>query len=114
MGEHEPQQMPPEDQPQPSEQDKALLKQWIESGAEFPLKKRPDRPYRGEDEILAIIAGDLQKVRAEHRRYTRYFTLLHLWNDPNLTDGDLRLVRAAVSKLINSLSREVRITPVAK
>lgn len=110
--EHNPEQMPPSDQPQPTEADKAVVKQWILSGAEFPEANRAKRPYRGEDEILSIIAADLQKVPAEHRRFTRYFTLLHLWNDPNSSDEDLRLVRAAVSKLINSLSREARIVPV--
>lgn len=108
---HDPQQMPPEDNPQPTDEEKSLLKQWIEAGADFPPATRAARPFRGDDEILAIIAADLQQVPADHRRFTRYFTLLHLWNDPSLSDEDLRLVRAAVSKLINSLSRQVRITP---
>jgi serine/threonine-protein kinase len=112
VGEHDPQQMPPEDQPQPSDDEKAVLKKWIEAGAEFPAATRPQRPYRGEDEILAMIARDLERVPSEHRRFTRYFSLLHLWNDPAASDDDLRLVRAAVSKLMNSLSRESRITAV--
>jgi len=77
-GEHDPQQMPPEDQPQPSDQEKQLLKKWIDEGAAFPIPERKPRAYQGEDEILGVIAADLQKIPLEHRRFTRYFTLLHL------------------------------------
>ncbi|MDX1961986.1 MAG: c-type cytochrome domain-containing protein [Pirellulales bacterium] len=103
--------MPPEDQPQPTAAEKELIGKWIAAGAEFPAADRPARPYKGEDTILAALAADLEKVPAEHRQFTRYFTLLHLWNNPAASDHDLRLVRAAVSKLINSLSKQVRITP---
>ena len=103
--------MPPENQPQPTAAGKEMVRQWIASGANFPPAKRPVRPYRGEDTVLAAIAQDLQGVLPEHRQFTRYFSLFHLSNDPDLSDEDLRLVRAAVSKLINSLSREFRITP---
>lgn len=106
--------MPPENQPQPSKADIEIVRQWIASGAVFPLAKRQVREYRGEDTILEAIARDLQdlqKVSPVARQYTRYFSLLHLSNDPNLSDSDLRLVRAAVSKLMNSLSREHDIKP---
>ncbi len=102
--------MPPEDQPQPTEAERELLKRWLESGAAYPAAARRERPYRGEDAILEAIAADLQRVRPEHRPYIRYFTLVHLWNDPNSSDDDLRLMRAAVSKLLNSLSKAFRIT----
>ncbi len=101
--------MPPEKQPQPTAEEKATLKRWIEAGAVFPLAKRPERDFVGEDTILSIISADLDQRPREQRRFNRYFALVHLWNDRDLSDDDLRLVRAGVSKLVNSLSRMFRV-----
>jgi hypothetical protein len=101
--------MPPEKQLQPSDEDKATLKRWIEAGAEFPPADRPTREFVGEDSVLEIIAKDLDSRRAEARRFVRYFALIHLWNAADVSDDELRLVRAGVSKLINSLSSQFRV-----
>lgn len=105
--------MPPANQPQPSAEDKELLKQWITAGAHFPPQQRKKREFLGDRTIIKLIAEDLDSVREEAIEYTRYFTLAHLWNDTEgvepTTDEDLRYVRAAVSKLINSLSYQPRI-----
>ena len=101
--------MPPAKQPQPSAAEKATIKKWIEAGAEFPAADRPKREFLGEDSLLKLIASDLERQPATTRRFLRYFSLGHLWNDPALSDSDLRHVRAGVSKLLNSLSWKPRI-----
>ena len=112
IAKHDPEQMPPADQPQPTEAEKDVLKRWIESGAEFPLPSRPKRSFVGEQSLLAIIDKDLQAQPDTKRPYLRYLSLVHLWNS-DASDEHLRLVRAAVSKLINSLSGEAAIVPPA-
>jgi serine/threonine protein kinase len=102
--------MPPSDQPQPSEAELASLKQWIAAGAEFPAASRPTRPFVGEQSVLAIIDKDLFDQPESKRQYLRYLSLAHLWNS-DVSDEHLRLVRAAVSKLMNSLSSESQIVP---
>jgi mono/diheme cytochrome c family protein len=102
--------MPPEKQPQLTDGEKATLQQWIQAGGEFPPADRPQREFLGEDTILGIIFDDLNALPSKDRAFARYFSLAHLWNDSDVSDEQLRIYRAAVSKLINSLSREFRIT----
>ncbi len=45
----------------------------------------------------------------ESGRFWRYFTLATLYNNPSVRDDELRLARAAVSKLLNSLSQRRKI-----
>jgi hypothetical protein len=105
--------MPPERQPQPTSEEKETFKRWIEAGAVFPKEDRPEREFRGEATILAAIEQDLGKLADDQIPNTRYFSLAHLWNDTDgkepTTEEDLRLTRAALSKLINSLSSKSRI-----
>lgn len=100
--------MPPEKQPQPSEEEKAAFKRWIEAGANFPTEARQEREFLGEQSILKLIAEDLNQLPDDKLPHVRYFSLAHLWNDTQgkepTTDADLRMLRAAVSKLVNSLS----------
>ena len=51
--------MPPEKQPQPSEADKEVLKQWISAGAHFPPQQREKREFLGDRTIVKLIAADL-------------------------------------------------------
>ena len=106
---HSPQQMPPEDEDQPTVAEIADLKAWIEAGAEFPLAKRRDVSFVGEDSVAQFVLEDLRHLPSSKRPYARYFSMLHLWNDLTIPDAELRLTRAAVSKLINSLSSQPRI-----
>ena len=106
--------MPPANQPQPSAEDMEFVKQWILQGAYFPdAVDRSKREFLGDKSIVKFIADDLDDIDSEAIPYTRYFSLAHLWNNnsgKNLTtDEDLRYVRAAVSKLANSLSYQPRI-----
>lgn len=105
--------MPPQGNPQPTDDEKATFRRWIESGAHFPPEVRPGREFRGEETVLAAIDADLRNQPTEAVPYTRYFSLAHLWNDTRgkepTTDADLRQLRAALSKLVNSLSSKSRI-----
>ncbi len=109
INDHDPLQMPPEDQDQPSKQEIADLKAWIDAGAEFPKAERPERTSVGEKLIVRIVLADLEELPENKRAFTRYFSLLHLWNDPSIPEEELRLTQAAVSKLINSFSSLPRI-----
>lgn len=105
--------MPPASQPQPTADEKAAFKKWIESGAHFPPEQRAKREFLGEKTILGLIETDLRTLSDDEVPFTRYFSLAHLWNDTEgvdpTTEEDLRLVRAALSKLVNSLSNQSRI-----
>jgi len=111
------QDMPPEEAPQsvkrPTEADRKTVKDWIE-------KMEPAAPPTTEVktpvgitrvDMLKLIHKDLSELRDPDTdaKYTRYFTLENLRNNPQFTDGDLRKVRAALAKLINSLSNEKEI-----
>ena len=105
--------MPPDYMPQMSDDQKQTIKRWIEDGAHFPDVSRPKREYVGEGTVLEAIDEDLRELEISDQKYTRYFSMFHLWNDVSgndpMTDEDLRMARAAVSKLINSLSMKPRI-----
>jgi cytochrome c len=99
--------MPPED-PSPSDEEKATLRRWIAAGAPFPVLDKA-RPFVGEGDVLKAIHGHLTKTQEADRRYQRYFTLTNLHNNRKVLDDDLRLYRAALAKLVNSLSWKPRI-----
>ncbi|MEM6692512.1 MAG: c-type cytochrome domain-containing protein, partial [Planctomycetota bacterium] len=119
--------MPPEDEePRPSDQDKAIIESWIESLGQAEAKlpattqKQPEEKLEEADQrelvstsdVIASVHRYLSKVDESDRRYQRFFVLNHLHNMPNdSSDGirgvsrkQLNQVRAAVSKTINSLS----------
>jgi serine/threonine-protein kinase len=94
--------MPPRGK-QPSGAEKAILKEWIAAGAPFP--GRPARAFKSEKTVLHAIHDHLRKTAPEVRRFQRYFTLTHLYNNHQHVSADeLRLYRAALAKLVNSLS----------
>ena len=101
--------MPPQGSPERERftaGDAAVLKQWIEAGAEFPPPEQP-RTFLDERHVLSAIEKHLAaKVDRESWKHQRYFSLAHLYNHPKVTDYHLRLYRAALSKVINSLSRK--------
>ncbi|HBE70817.1 MAG TPA: hypothetical protein DDW52_21945 [Planctomycetaceae bacterium] len=105
--------MPPASQSQPTDEEKAAFRRWIEAGGQFPPEARVEREYLGESTILKFIDDDLRKLTREQVANTRYFSLAHLWNDVSgsdpTTEQDLRLARAGLSKLLNSLSSMPRI-----
>ena len=98
--------MPPSG-PKPSDDERALIRSWIAAGALFPRDER--RKPVGDAEVLGPIVQHLRKLDPTDRPRWRYFTLATLHNNPKISDDEIRLARAGVSKLLNSLSRRRRI-----
>jgi serine/threonine-protein kinase len=95
--------MPPSDADPISDADKEVLRRWIEAGAIFP--GREPRAFRTSRDMLTAVRDHLAKSKPADRPFQRYFTLTHLYNNhQNVTADELRLYRAALAKLINSLS----------
>lgn len=101
--------MPPASSPQPSAEERAIVKEWILSGAKFPLVSLEERPYLDEVYTLTAIRNHLQSVPSSDREHQRYFSIVHLHNNRTLFDNKLRLYRAAFSKVVNSLHRKSSI-----
>src|SRR5262249_18515135 len=56
------------------------------------------------DTYQAMYKHLLVAERTKSAKYQRFFTLTHLYNDPMVTDAHMRLYRAGLAKLLNSLS----------
>jgi serine/threonine-protein kinase len=81
------------------------IRKWIEKGApRFENNPGDKRRYIPLDEIFIAIRADLVQVPHAARKRIRYYSIHHLHNNPELTNADLAVFRAALSKLINSLS----------
>lgn len=103
--------MPPAPREPLGPDEKEVLSQWIKAGAPFPVTSTARR-FISERELLDLIHADLYQMALKDSRRAqrqRYFSLANLYNNEKVTDRDLNLYRAALSKLINSLSREVEI-----
>ena len=85
-------------------EEKELLKQWVAAGAEYP--KRRDVPFISRTQILKAVRDHLLQAKSDDRAYLRFFTFAHLLNNESITELDLRMYRAALSKAVNSLSHE--------
>jgi len=99
--------------PELSSEEKASLRNWIVSGApnwdtDAPLSRRD---FLTEAAIRALIRDDLLNARERSRLFLRYFSLAHLFN-AGVSDEELETYRAALSKLVNSLSWHREITPL--
>jgi hypothetical protein len=95
--------MPPaEEKLRPGKDEIALIKAWIEAGAPdtAAVAKRAFIPA---SEVLQAMHNDLERLPERRRRFTRYFTLTHLYN-AGLPPEELQSFRHGLSKLINSLS----------
>ncbi|MGE4001116.1 MAG: c-type cytochrome domain-containing protein, partial [Planctomycetaceae bacterium] len=88
------------------EAEAAILRQWIESGALAPSEGAIRRPFISTAAMFAAVAADLRNAPREDHDRLRYFSIAHLHNNPTVSDADLRTFRAALSKLVNSLSWE--------
>lgn len=99
--------MPPEGEPQPTAREGEIFRRWIAAGAPKPARAR--REFKSVLDTHRAIADDLQAAAESDRGRLVYFTLVHLYNHPDVSDFDLRLHRAALSKAINSLSWQPEI-----
>jgi serine/threonine-protein kinase len=99
--------MPPKDEkPRPSKDDIAVLESWIKAGALAYVPPPPAvaRTFLTEKDVYQAMFNYLSGLNPAHTRFQRFFTLTHLHNNPAVSDSELRLARAALSKLLNSLS----------
>jgi cytochrome c5 len=99
--------MPPRDEkPRPSKDDVAVLERWIKEGALpfVPPAAVAARPFLTEKDVYQAMLDYLNGLNPAHTKFQRFFTLTHLHNNPAVADSELRLTRAALSKLLNSLS----------
>lgn len=104
--------MPPGQNAKPSAAELKILQKWIAAEAPFPTSEVRKRV--SEKEVFERMKDDLKATAREDRRYKRYFTLTNLHNNSfekrfgrqgkNYDATDLRLARAALAKLANSLS----------
>jgi hypothetical protein len=101
-----PYRMPPEEaERKPSDDERKVLEQWIQAGA--PIAKATGRTpaFIDDSAALTAIRDHLRdKVQAADWPFQRYLTLVNLYNNQSVTDESIRIHRAAVSKLLNSLS----------
>ncbi|HRQ89658.1 MAG TPA: hypothetical protein PLA50_12730, partial [Bacteroidia bacterium] len=93
-----------------TDEEKAVLKQWVESGKPEEVK----RDFISQTEVIRAIYSDLEKASETTRQYYRYLTLTNLHNQTDDAGrsliADLDPHRAAIGKLMNSLSMNSRIT----
>ncbi len=101
--------MPPAgEKPRPTAEEIALIRRWIENGAQ--VTRAAAEPEQVSDaKVLKWILADLDKRERRSRRFTRYFSLVPLANAGHGPD-ELRTYRNALGKLLNSLSWHPRIT----
>jgi mono/diheme cytochrome c family protein len=121
--------MPPEGyEPRPTAADLETIKQWIMSldtanpivATETPAEVEIDlaRQPVTQSDVIAAVHAWLTETPEEDRRYKRFFVLNHLHNLPDrktnsaigMDQDDLNMVRAAVSKAMNSLTWSAAIT----
>ena len=106
--------MPPAG-PELSEKEKSILRKWILAGAvdwEDINKTTTRREFITESAITAYIYKDLLRADERSRPYLRYFSLAHLLN-AGASDDEMEAYRAALAKLVNSLSWHREITQPA-
>jgi hypothetical protein len=93
-----------------TEAETAVLKEWVEAGKPEEVKRK----FISQNDVLEAILGDLNAAAETQRGFYRYLTLTNLHNQTDAGGGalipDLDPHRAAVGKLINSLSMNAKIT----
>jgi serine/threonine-protein kinase len=101
--------MPPKDQPRVSEEDQEIIRAWIQAGAPPWAQAAVNREYVSEYETQDAIRNHLRSLPPSAREFQRYFTFAHLANNRLVSNDELALYKAALSKLLNSLSWESEI-----
>lgn len=93
-----------------TEAETTVLKEWVEAGKPKEVK----REFISQTSVLKAILDDLNSVSETQRGFFRYLTLTNLHNQTDAEGRslipDLDPHRAAVGKLINSLSMNAKIT----
>ena len=95
---------------QPALSDAAIdtIRRWIVAGAPDWASPEPDGDFITPKEMLETIEQHVNSLPVFDRKFTRYFTLTHLYNADETVEA-LGAYQRALSKLVNSLSwgREV-------
>ncbi len=96
--------------PSLNDTEKEVLEKWLEAGRPKAVK----RELVSNLAVIDTIFKDLRELPEAHRKFYRYFTFNNLYNireeDGSAAIPDLDPHRAALSKLINSLSMNAKIT----
>jgi hypothetical protein len=79
------------------------LKKWVAAGAPDFYPQARQREFFAPAAVLDKILEDLKQRPQRDQRFTRYFTIVHLFN-AGLSEDELETYRQALSKLVNSLS----------
>ena len=90
-----------------TDSEKELLRDWVKQGAPFPMRR--DLQVVSDKQVMRAVRDYLFSLGVADRRFTRFYSLAQLNNNPDVTAMDLRLYRAALSKAINSLSKQTAI-----
>lgn len=100
--------------PELTAEEKADLRSWVREGANGWSNQSHSSPQTilSERAVLALIRSDLVKAQERTRPYLRYLSLAHL-HSAGASDEEMETYRAALAKLINSLSWHREITPPA-
>jgi hypothetical protein len=99
--------MPPDEELQPSVEERQIIEKWIIDGAQFP--KEVVRTPVDDRTALTAVRDHLKSLSAADRPYQRYLSLNDLHNNKTIAAQTLRVHRAAASKLVNSLSWQPEI-----
>lgn len=93
-----------------SDAEKTILNDWVEAGKPKEVK----RGFISQNDVLRSILKDLESVSETERGFFRYLTLTNLHNQSDEAGRalvpDLAPHRAALGKLMNSLSMNAKIT----
>ena len=92
-----------------ADEEKQVIRRWIEAGA--PWESAQQRKFISDVDVLQKIARHLFDIRKDERQFQRYLTLKHIHNNASVTERDLSIYRAALSKAVNSMSSQATITP---
>lgn len=105
--------MPPEEVDPATVDEIDIVKKWIEEGA-APFPGEAVRPFIADADVWKLVLNDLEQQSVFDRPYIRYFSFVNLHNNSfvdrigrnntNYAGKNLPLARAALSKLVNSLS----------
>lgn len=86
-----------------------IIRRWIHAGAAKFQLEEAKREFIGLDKILQWQLDYLRNINPDDRKYFRFFTLHNVYNDKRVLNKDLRLYRAGLAKVINSLSMKNEI-----
>lgn len=95
--------MPADDETKPVAEEIETLREWLKRGAPNFSAPAAERMFVSPDLVDDRIYQDLNTLAARDRRFARFFTLTHLYNE-GAPDDELQTYRNALTKLVNSLS----------